>query len=475
MLHNNVSVVEPDRFKQIICDIAQRIAATYPTDARSVYEAAAQTLRIPYWDWALNATMPTLVNEPTISITTPNGTSDITNYSSTVRYPNNETGESQPDLANRQLRSNAESLRELTYQLITDQSNYAPFSNTGYSDERGGQYNSIENIHDTIHQLVGNGGHMGKIQYSAFDPIFWLHHANVDRLIAIWQAINPDSYVTPQVNALGTFTDEPGASEDTNTPLAPFRSDSSDTLYTSTTARDTRTFGYTYPEIIDWGVSRDQLSSNVRSNLNILYNRTNGLRRKRSLPTTTTLDNATTGYEYFANIRVAKSALNAPFFIHFYLHEPNTPVAQYSFAPNLIASYSVLYAQHRTPEWRGSGGNSTIRRTPTSTTTTTATMTYGQIPLNHAFLASLGRNFTDLSPTSVIPFLSQALVWKIQKDDDSLVDASSPELDSLRIFVVGKEVTYNEAEDKFPDYGKFEMYREASKGKVGGIREGDGI
>ena len=127
------------------------------------------------------------------------------------------------------------SLRDMTYQLIAEQSNYAPFSNTGYTDGRGGSYNSLENIHNGIHDLVGQNGHMGIISFSAFDPIFWPHHAlssnshhlknnrltslrsNVDRLFAIWQAIYPDSYTTPEVNAEGTFTDAPGSTEDTNT------------------------------------------------------------------------------------------------------------------------------------------------------------------------------------------------------------------------------------------------------------------
>lgn len=64
----------------------------------------------------------------------------------------------------------------MTYQLIAAQSDYAPFSNTGFSDGRGGRYDSVENIHNSIHGLVGNGGHMGSVPYSAFDPIFWLHH-----------------------------------------------------------------------------------------------------------------------------------------------------------------------------------------------------------------------------------------------------------------------------------------------------------
>ena len=35
-----------------------------------------------------------------------------------------------------------------------------------------------------------------KLDYSAFDPIFWLHHTNIDRLFSIWQAIYPDRYET---------------------------------------------------------------------------------------------------------------------------------------------------------------------------------------------------------------------------------------------------------------------------------------
>jgi len=52
-------------------------------------------------------------------------------------------------------------LRSMTYQLITQEPDYAMFSNTAYNDGRGtGLYNSIENMHNAIHAIVGNGGHM---------------------------------------------------------------------------------------------------------------------------------------------------------------------------------------------------------------------------------------------------------------------------------------------------------------------------
>lgn len=33
-------------------------------------------------------------------------------------------------------------------------------------------------------------------QTAAFHPIFWLHHANVDRLFSLWSAVNPEVWVT---------------------------------------------------------------------------------------------------------------------------------------------------------------------------------------------------------------------------------------------------------------------------------------
>jgi tyrosinase len=43
----------------------------------------------------------------------------------------------------------------------------------------------VENLHDRVH--VWTGGHMGLIPYAAFDPIFWAHHAMVDRVWRLWQ------------------------------------------------------------------------------------------------------------------------------------------------------------------------------------------------------------------------------------------------------------------------------------------------
>ena len=45
--------------------------------------------------------------------------------------------------------------------------------------------NSLEDIHDAVHGWVG--GAMSAVPTAAYDPIFWSHHAMIDRLWYLWQ------------------------------------------------------------------------------------------------------------------------------------------------------------------------------------------------------------------------------------------------------------------------------------------------
>jgi tyrosinase len=42
--------------------------------------------------------------------------------------------------------------------------------------------------HNTVHGMVGGRGWMGNSDQAAKDPIFWLHHSNIDRIWALWKA-----------------------------------------------------------------------------------------------------------------------------------------------------------------------------------------------------------------------------------------------------------------------------------------------
>ena len=49
--------------------------------------------------------------------------------------------------------------------------------------------NQINGVHGSVH--VRTGGDMGGVPTAAYDPIFYLHHANIDRLWADWQTAHP--------------------------------------------------------------------------------------------------------------------------------------------------------------------------------------------------------------------------------------------------------------------------------------------
>lgn len=259
----------------------------------------------------------------------------------------------------------------------------------------------------------------------------------------------------------------------------------------------------------DWNINATQLSSNVRTNLNKLYNPTGSI-ATRSLThslhptqhqhnhTFPIYENATEEYQYSINIRVDKyispplplqkpspeqnipltqplrSALNRPFYIHFFLGAVPSSQATWSFAPTLIASHSVLYYPPATLTSPSPSPNTKTATTnpipPTNPPPTPQITTYGQLPLAHALLRF---NLTSAHPHSVIPLLTQHLHWRVQDFHDRAVETGAVE--SLKVFVVGRKVVSKAAGHSFPVYGGWKIYREATDGKAGGLGEGEGM
>jgi tyrosinase len=98
-----------------------------------------------------------------------------------------------------------------------------------------GQAGTLEMTpHNAIHNLIGGGtGWMGDPDLAALDPIFWLHHANIDRLWAEWQAVDGH--------------DDPSESDWTGQKYEFFDTDGNKVSKTSAEAVSTvEDFGYTY-------------------------------------------------------------------------------------------------------------------------------------------------------------------------------------------------------------------------------------
>jgi tyrosinase len=49
----------------------------------------------------------------------------------------------------------------------------------------------LENVHNDVHVWVG--GSMSAVPVAGFDPVFWSHHAMIDRLWYLWQLAHPGS------------------------------------------------------------------------------------------------------------------------------------------------------------------------------------------------------------------------------------------------------------------------------------------
>jgi len=255
-------------YEQVLQQHALEIANTYQVDTQR-WVTAAQDLRAPYWDWATNSVPPAeVISLETVNIVTPDGqTTSVANpllqytfnpidqsfpspYSSwqtTIRHPDdpnspNATTDVQALVGD--LSSIQDDLTTSTYNLLTRVRTWPAFSNHTRGDG-GSASNSLEAIHDEIHGYIG--GQMGDPSVAGFDPIFFLHHANVDRLLSLWAAVNPGVWVTRGPAEGGSFTASANASYDNNTNLTPFW-DSQTGYWVSSETTTTGKLKYSYPE-----------------------------------------------------------------------------------------------------------------------------------------------------------------------------------------------------------------------------------
>ncbi|KAN0140456.1 Common central domain of tyrosinase domain containing protein [Lactarius tabidus] len=255
-------------YEQVMQQHALQIANTYQVDKQS-WVTAAQNLRLPYWDWATNTVPPPeVISLKTLNIVTPDGkTTSVANpllqytfnpidrsfprpYSSwktTIRHPDSPNSANAttdvPALVS-DLKSIQDDITSSTYNVLTRVKTWPAFSNHTAGDG-GSASNSLEAIHDEIHGYIG--GQMGDPSVAGFDPIFFMHHANVDRMISLWSAVNPGVWVTRGPAEGGTFTIPGTANIDNNTNLTPFWNTQS-SYWVSSETTTTKALQYSYPE-----------------------------------------------------------------------------------------------------------------------------------------------------------------------------------------------------------------------------------
>lgn len=468
---------------------AASIAQQYPIEQRSEYLIAAELLRIPYWDWAQRFELPDVVTTPSLIVNTPTGLRTVDNplflyrfpidmqaagyfpdfgqfstLSYTARHYTQSTGSSQQDASASLLARSAASLSNI-YELLVSRSNWTDFS----AYQIAGVLNpgvSLEGLHGTIHNAVGGlqgqtaFGHMTITQLSAFDPVFWLHHANVDRIVAIWQALHPDSFVEPVINTDGTYFQSPHTLDTENTWLAPFRSDEDVNMWTAATVRDTVTFGYTYPELIDWNISMSELAANVRSAVNKLYNpipeqtndtRNPKFRRASSVAQALSDIQADTALrlglnnmhiQWYLRLNIAAFAASTRIAVYFFVGEPLVTIAMWDRAPNLVGAF-----------------------TPPVGIRFSTTAQRFDVPCSHTIAAAIDRGLLQSNNPGLVPtFLAKNLVVRFVSQD------GNPYLDNrrrMRISVVSRQVEPSKTFLEFPVYGAFQEHADVTDALLG--------
>lgn len=123
---------------------------------------------IPYWDWTKDRDIPAWLQGflPTVVVPQEDGNPPTTTVN-VFRVPGDKPAEG--------------GFLPVT-QDINDLQNSTNKTFTEFATD-------LENFHNAVHIWVG--GVMNDLMHSPADPLFWLHHANVDRIWSKWQAKNP--------------------------------------------------------------------------------------------------------------------------------------------------------------------------------------------------------------------------------------------------------------------------------------------
>jgi tyrosinase len=178
------------------------------------FEGALRAIRcnvtLPYWDWSSGPSTgvpeacryPTYVNRAGATVPNPLYSGPRAAGGQTVRRADIDTTVFD-DLAT-------------SAQTALTSSSFASFQS------------QINGVHGSVH--VRTGGDMGSVPTASYDPIFFLHHANVDRLWAQWQAAHPGALPADEA----TFA------------LAPFNRPFSTQWQTGADVESTDTLGYRY-------------------------------------------------------------------------------------------------------------------------------------------------------------------------------------------------------------------------------------
>ncbi|CBX98175.1 hypothetical protein IAQ61_010273 [Plenodomus lingam] len=356
-------------FEQAWYQCVLEVVAEFPSDQQTRWRNAAATLRIPYWDFAIDAgeAVPSAIRDQRVTVTKPSGPATIpnplysyswgqsvpsevgttpwNNWPTTLRRPvGNPTRSNNNELLAR-LNAARANLRDRIFALFASKQKFGDVATSAIgvrTSTSGSGVDSFESVHDTIHNTVGgeSGGHMYHLEIAAYEPIFFLLHAGVDRLTAMYQLIVPDSYVSPGNIQKPMAQWNTGEPKNSYTPLKPFTKDNAGNYFNSMDVRETRSLGYHYLE------TADRSYQQVARAVTALYGGGSNTMTKRTDDKTGQFLGRSFkegDYHYVLNIIASKFAMDGSYTVHCFLGKPSDKTTGSSTAPYPVENSTVPY------------------------------------------------------------------------------------------------------------------------------------
>jgi tyrosinase len=486
-------------YEQVLQAHAVQIAGKYTTSDKAQYQAAAANLRAPYWDWAANAVPPAeVISKTSLTVTGPNGQPLTVNpnplygynfrggannfpapysvWKKTLRHATNDTASAVNNVQEliSTLQSSQEDITTSTYNMLTRVTTWPAFSNHTPGDG-GSTSNSLEAIHDGIHVDVGGDGFMSDPSVAGHDPIFFLHHCNVDRMLALWQAINPGVNVTPGSSEDGNWTIKANTQVDATTALTPFWN-SAQGYWNSTQTPKFQDLGYIYPEFQGLNLSDTQaVRVAIAQKVNQLYGGQTvtlpvepptrgpgpvpapapgpqpGGGAQHPIPPT--LPGGTIAHkgeiaDWTARVRCKKYEVGSSFSVYLFIGQVPEDPKHWRTCPSLVGAHKAFV-------------NSVAERCENCKNQADV-YTEGFVHLDYALVKQPVIKSLDVE--TVEPYLKQNLHWRVQKANGQVVS----DLKSLEVDVISTHLQYKQG-DIFPHArGGPTHHHEITAGRHGG-------
>lgn len=144
------------------------------------------SVTIPYWDWTDPNSFPFTTDFLGTNGSGANGKVTDGPFASSsgwvIKIKDQATD---PDYLQRAFGADPSATALPSAMQVSSTIGITPYDNAPWQGNSGGFRSSIEsNLHNLVHRWVG--GTMGRMT-SPNDPVFFLHHANIDRLWSVWQ------------------------------------------------------------------------------------------------------------------------------------------------------------------------------------------------------------------------------------------------------------------------------------------------